>query len=106
MISSIETSPRERFWFSVASSTSSDDPSRRSWSLRAFRFATRTVRSCDDSWASPELAGLGAQLDDDEQAEDQGDGRDRDLAAGAMHRQPPGPDEADGDGAGEAIGRE
>ena len=109
MISSTETSPRERFWPSVASSLlERSTTSVRSWSLRSLRFATSTVRSCDGQLGEARVAGLRAELDDDEQAEDEGHGRDRELAAASVHGQPPGAllGVVDGPADGEAIGRE
>ena len=89
--SSTDASPRSAFAVSVASSRSSVAISLRSWSLRALRLATRTVRSWRTAPARRGAAGLGAQLDDDEQAEHEGHGRDRQLVATAcIAVSPPG----------------
>ncbi len=85
VISSTDASPRDRFACRVVSSVSSVDDSVRNWSLRALRLATRTVRSCDDSWARPDRAGLRAELDDDQDPEDDRDGGDRELARSSVH---------------------
>ena len=47
-------------------------------------------------------ARLGPQLDDDEQPEDEGHGRDGELVPSLVHRQPPGSTVAPGDGWGRA----
>ena len=62
-----------------------------------------------DERREPGAAGLGAQLDDDEQAEHEGHGRDRQLVATDVHRGQPGGLEAGpaaGVGDGAATGRE
>ena len=64
--------------------------SRRSWSLRALRLATSTVRSCDDSPANAVPARLRPELDDDEQPEHEGHGRDRQLVPPSVHASRPG----------------
>ncbi len=53
------------------------------------------------------VAGLRAELDDDEQAEHEGDGRDRELAAAAVHAQSPAARLGAADGEAEGwMGRE
>ena len=76
-----DVSPRSTAPARVSRWRSSAAISWRSWSLRVVRLATSTVRSCDDSAARPVVGRLRPELDDDEEAEQEQHGRDREAAA-------------------------
>ena len=58
----------------------------RSRSFRLFRLPTSSVRSWADSVAGADAAGLGPELDDDEQAEQERDGRDEEPGCAGARR--------------------
>ena len=80
-ISSTETSPRAVFWSSVASSRSRVATSRAELVVAGVEVGDEDRQVLRRQLGEGRAARLGPQLDDDEQAEDEGDGRDGELVA-------------------------
>ncbi len=95
----MEASPRDWFEFRVASSRSSDATSRRELVVPLVQVRDEHREVLCRERGEARVAGLGPQLDDDEQAEDERHGGDRELVASAAHHFVP----ADAPGPGDAL---